>query len=168
MQAIAGDLVELGHTIASTWILGEHQTKDAEPTFEEAQAWCNFDIKDLERADTVIAFTEPKGTMSRGGRHTEFGYALCWAQAGQAPPSGKPYTIHVVGHREHIFYCAPEIIFWSSWEALREHLIREALRGPKAHATETTEGQNRDIIDLGKSADQQQRGTPESTLPSGV
>ena len=148
MQAIAADLTELGHDVCSSWVKGEHKALDNKATFEQLQRWCNIDIKDLEQASLIIAFTEqPGNSHARGGRHVEYGYALAFAQ--NAPHH---VWLHVVGHRENMHYCAPEIVFWNTWEALRAHLIMtSSIR--KADVSSTTEGQNRDILDVKRKDD---------------
>lgn len=61
-------------------------------------------------ADCVVSFTEPKDTSSRrGGRHVEFGGALALGK-----------RLIVIGHRENIFHCLPQVEFFGCWEdALR-------------------------------------------------
>jgi hypothetical protein len=113
MLAYAKDLEGLGYYITSRWVYGEHNitdaqlTNDGDPKDESLRArFAQEDIDDLLAAQTIICFTEaPRTGATRGGRHVEFGVALathkhCW----------------VVGHRENIFYCLPQVRFFPDWE----------------------------------------------------
>ena len=65
------------------------------------------DYDDLCSADCVISFTEEPRTMSnsRGGRHVEHGMAIALGK-----------RVIVVGHRENIFHCLPQVEFFPTWE----------------------------------------------------
>jgi hypothetical protein len=72
-----------------------------------------MDFADVTRSHLCIAFTEPGGTLSgRGGRHTELGIALALNM-----------RVIVVGPREHILHCLPEVEQYDSWEGAREALL---------------------------------------------
>ena len=111
MQRYATQLEEKGHTITSRWIAGNHQISDAalndEGSREQRSLFAEEDWFDLVMADAVISFTEEprKTNTSRGGRHVEFGGALAM---------GKHCS--VVGYRENIFHCLPEVNFYTTWE----------------------------------------------------
>lgn len=109
MREARSALAFLGHVVTSRWIDGDHQNDDAglsaEAKAEERTRFAVEDWQDLMLADCVISFTEePRGTNSRGGRHVEFGAALA---------AGKRCI--VVGFRENVFHCLPQVEFYASW-----------------------------------------------------
>ena len=69
-----------------------------------------LDIEDVDKADAVVLFSEPYGTMvSGGGRHVEFGYAM-----------GRGKKLVVVGPLENIFHWHPDVnIFPKTEYAIR-------------------------------------------------
>src|SRR5580704_6635369 len=103
-RCYAADLIAAGHTVTSTWLAEESEV--------EAHAAANAvrDLADLDRADAIVCFTTPaRATRSRGGRHTEFGYALAKGKA-----------VILVGPRENIFYSLPGVSVFDDWpSALR-------------------------------------------------
>jgi len=109
-------LAMLGHVVTSRWLNGDHQVDDQglsrEAQAEERERFAREDLEDLSGADLCISFTEPpRSTSSRGGRHVEFGFALghgieCW----------------VVGPRENVFHCLPQVSVLPSFEAVLEVL----------------------------------------------
>lgn len=104
------ELEALGHIITSRWLTGNHELADRDDYLTAAQQadrerFASEDWSDVKAADCVISFTEePRGTTSRGGRHVEFGGALM---------AGKRTV--VVGHRENVFHCLPEVEFYPTW-----------------------------------------------------
>ncbi len=109
MQEYRDELAQLGHRIVSRWIEGDHQIDDAGLSLQAKEAerirFAEEDRIDLLSADCVISFTEvPRGSNSRGGRHVEFGMALA-----------RGMKLLVVGHRENVFHCLPEVEFHPSW-----------------------------------------------------
>lgn len=72
-----------GHEVVSRWHHGVPMGDDAYPDAEhrEWRRWSESDLNDIYTADTFVAFTEPQGTRSRGGRHVEWGAALCMVKA---------------------------------------------------------------------------------------
>lgn len=116
MQCYRDQLHALGYQVSSRWINGNHKITDEELS-EEAKAeertrFAMEDAEDLVVADWVISFTEaPRSTNSRGGRHVEFGIAL-----------GLAKHVMVVGHRENIFHCLPQVRFYATWEEALERL----------------------------------------------
>lgn len=142
------DVVQaLGGEVTSRWLNGDHQlANDGTPigedgvalvegeelrsgeTFSEhdrseraAQLRAKFaldDYQDVQRADVVIAFTEPpRSTASRGGRHVELGLALAWQK----------HTI-IVGPRENVFCWLPEVDHYDRW-ATAALAVTRMLRG---------------------------------------
>lgn len=112
MQRHRAQLEARGHTVTSRWINGDHE---GPPEIAQAERtrYAEEDFADLIAAEVVISFTEkPRETStSRGGRHVEFGIALA---------TGKQCI--VVGHRENVFHCLPEVEFYETWEAALETL----------------------------------------------
>lgn len=101
-----------GHEITSRWLNGNHQIDDAglsvEAKQEERTRFAKEDWYDLMDAEMCISFTEtPRSSNSRGGRHVEFGAALA---AGQ--------TCWIVGPRENVFHCLPEVGHRETFEEL--------------------------------------------------
>ena len=98
-----------GHEVTSRWIDGNHQVDDSglsrlSPPEQRIQ-FAQEDVEDLLAADCVISFTEePRSTNSRGGRHVEFGLGL-----------GRGKLLIVVGPRENVFHCLPEVEVFETW-----------------------------------------------------
>ena len=104
-------LAEIDWTVTSRWLNGNHQVADDGMTLpgtrEEARRFCMEDLEDIDRAQLLIAFTEPpRSTASRGGRHVELGYAL-----------GRGMAVMVVGHQENVFCCHPLVEYFVDWES---------------------------------------------------
>jgi len=93
MERIALDLMNAhGYDITSRWVFGGEEGF----TREEIAV---FDLEDVEAADTIIAFSEPYGTLYKGGgRNVELGYAMA---------KGKRCVI--IGERENVFMWHPQI-----------------------------------------------------------
>ena len=115
MRSVRDDLEDLGHTVTSRWIEGHHQasmsTMYSADENSEAKRFAEEDVQDLKSADVVISFTEiPRSHKGAGGRHVEFGMAYALGLG-----------LIIVGHRESVFHCLPEVAFYSTWEdALRD------------------------------------------------
>lgn len=112
------DILETkGCVITSRWLNGNHEVGDMglsdEASAELRQRFALEDWEDLMAADVCINFTEPSRTgPTRGGRHVEFGAALA---------AGK--RVIVVGHRENVFHCLPQVTFFETFEALLNHKV---------------------------------------------
>lgn len=118
MQQHRAELERLGHTVTSRWINGDHQIDDAGLSVQAKEAerirFAQEDQSDLIAAECVISFTEvPRSSNSRGGRHVEHGMALALGK-----------RVIVVGHRENVFHCLPEIEFFENWPDARASLTR--------------------------------------------
>ena len=86
MKEYTEKLEAMGHIVTSRWIKEDfddtdwyHQTK--------------VDIQDIDACDVFVVFTEEKGTMGRGGKDYEAGYAF-----------GKNKPSILVGPVQHQFY----------------------------------------------------------------
>ncbi|MEN6356409.1 MAG: hypothetical protein ABFD83_04915 [Armatimonadota bacterium] len=107
----AAQLAFAGHHITSRWHYGKHEMTEpgADP-----QRFAMEDCNDLWAADMVISFTEePRSGHSRGGRHVEFGMAVILGK-----------KLCVVGYRENIFHCLPEVAFFQTWKDCLESLTK--------------------------------------------
>lgn len=117
LNAYKRELEAWGHIVTSRWLNGEHQRHGADAakaverhnldSYPELGAlFAQDDIDDLIEADIVIAFSERVGAANtgRGGRHVEIGIALALKK-----------RISLIGHRENVFHCLPEIEQWDDW-----------------------------------------------------
>jgi hypothetical protein len=131
LQTYAADLRAFGHTVTSRWIEGNHQLSDAALKDDhgtqglaetERARFASEDWDDLMAADWCISFTEePRSGPSRGGRHVEFGAAMA---------TGK--RLIVVGHRENVFHCLPNVEFFDDWQEAIGTLMGDQEDGPFA------------------------------------
>lgn len=92
MEEIARGLEALGRfEITARWVFG------GENGLNRAQI-AMLDIEDVDRADIVVSFTHPRGTLtSGGGRHVEYGYALA-----------KNKALVIIGECENVFHLHPK------------------------------------------------------------
>lgn len=93
IEGYAERLREAGHDVVSRWHSGM-MGDDRRGSIKDWRRWAHADLSAIDRCEAFIAFTEPQGTYSRGGRHVEWGYAL----ANQLRP------VEVVGPFESQFY----------------------------------------------------------------
>ena len=104
------ELEAMGHEVTARWLFGDHQVSDADLNAGLPDVRIRFareDWADLMGAGCCISFTEaPRSSNSRGGRHVEFGAALAM---------GKQCI--VVGPRENVFHCLPDVIHFETWLA---------------------------------------------------
>ena len=116
----ADELCQLGHIVDCRWLQGLHQLHpkpelvDA-PNFDtpmEAMPFAKDDLEDVANSDLLILFSEhPDSHSKRGGRHVEFGIALALGK-----------QIIVVGPRENIFHCLPQIRRFFTWNQCLIHI----------------------------------------------
>jgi nucleoside 2-deoxyribosyltransferase len=104
----------LGYTVTSTWTDEEAAAncslKDFTGDYHEAMA--DRDLREIEAADVLVAFSVDPDTLTRrGGRHVEFGYAM-----------GKGKSVIVVGPKENIFHHLPNVRRFVNWESFVESL----------------------------------------------
>lgn len=100
MEQIADRLKGCGFDIVARWVYGGEDGLTREQI-------ALLDLEDVDRADAVVSFTHPRGTLtSGGGRHAEFGYALA-----------KGKRVIVIGEREHIFHHHPTVEAYPNLEA---------------------------------------------------
>ena len=90
-----------GFVVVSTWHLEQVKSsvnlEDLSLDYHIETA--TRDLQEIKSADVILSFSEsPNEPHVRGGRHVEFGYGLAL----------KKFMV-VVGPRENIFHCLPEI-----------------------------------------------------------
>ena len=111
-------LQDLGFTVTSTWVNEPHK-----PTLElpdlspgDLRRLASRDLQEIRACDLLVLFTvSPLKATKRGGRHTEFGYAL-----------GLNKRMVICGPCENIFHYLPNVgrfdtfadfkQFWQSFE----------------------------------------------------
>ncbi len=106
----ARQLSAYGFVITSRWLEGRSPLLpdglSEEAAFEQRAYFAQQDWEDLMNADICISFTEPpRSSNTRGGRHVEMGAALA---------IGK--RVIVIGQRENVFHCLPQIEFYQTWQ----------------------------------------------------
>lgn len=101
MRTVAQRLTAMGHLVTSRWVQGTHQCNDDQLLNSEAWAIqiANDDLEDLDQSDTLVLFTDPLRTATRGGKQFEAGYAF-----------HKGLKLYLVGTPEHVFQHRPEWI----------------------------------------------------------
>lgn len=111
----ATDLAVVNHQVTSRWIKGNHQASNDELAGDKGRIFASDDWLDILAAETVISFTEqPRAAVthaSRGGRHVEFGAALAMQK-----------RCIVVGPRENVFHCLPQVIVYPTWDDALSYL----------------------------------------------
>lgn len=110
MQEVAARIREMGHTVTSRWIRGDHEMRDGlsmEASNTERERFAKEDLHDLMQADCIVSFTEPPRvpSVARGGRHVEFGLAY----------AANKLCI-VIGYRENVFHYLPGVRFEENFE----------------------------------------------------
>ena len=103
---------EYGYDITSRWVFG------GEEGFSNEEI-AIFDLEDVLAADTIVAFSEPYGTLYKGGgRNVELGYAMA---------SGKRCIL--IGERENVFTWHPTV---EQFDTLEGWLASEGIRDAKS------------------------------------
>ncbi len=121
MQKYRDILEAAGHTVTSRWINGNHQLSDDglsdQAKISERIRLATEDMSDLLEADMCLFFSEqPRSTATRGGRHVEFGIFL-----------GMNKTCIVIGPRENIFHCLPQVHLFPDFDAFGTLFLNIAL-----------------------------------------
>jgi nucleoside 2-deoxyribosyltransferase len=108
MEICADYLKNCGFEITSSWVYGAEEN---EGRTREQNAI--MDLEDVDKADIVLSFTHPRGTLTTGGgRHVEFGYAHA---------KGKQQVL--IGERENVFHYLPNVEVYpdlGTWLASRK------------------------------------------------
>ncbi len=110
---------DVSFKVVARWLDGNHQVDDrglsVEGESSERERFARENVADVASAYMVISFTEtPRSTSSRGGRHVEMGIAL-----------GMDKRVVVVGPRENVFHCLPQIEIFPTWEECLAMLKKE-------------------------------------------
>lgn len=114
--------------VVSTWLTGPQEGHDAgfsaagltnPANVELAWTYARRDLDDLGTADVLVSFT---GLGARGGRHVEFGTFLMHADL-TAYLGDAPRRMVIVGPREHVFHCHPDVEVFPDWQAFLQHEI---------------------------------------------
>lgn len=136
MNIVAQTITNSGHEVTSRWIKGEHQLMNGKPIGENVEAAINnanltsaeithargmfasIDMEDINVADAIIAFGEPRdicqrdSQAARGGRHVELGYAIALDK-----------EIYVIHYRENIFMSLPRMNFFHTWGEFEQKIL---------------------------------------------
>ena len=130
MNKYATELRSIGYIVDARWLLGNHQIHNNPQAIddyknteipEHGKLFAQDDIYDLINSDIVICFSEIPNTMlGTGGRHVELGLALMW---NHKSTSLLQKQILLIGPRENVFYCLPDIIQYTTWEDCIKSLI---------------------------------------------
>ncbi|XUM19785.1 hypothetical protein ACRAVF_19150 [Bradyrhizobium oligotrophicum S58] len=93
MEVHADRIKAAGIEVTASWVYGEEDGLTREDI-------ATLDLNDVDRCDTLISFTHPRGKLmtAGGGRHVEFGYALA-----------KGKRMVVIGPRENVFHHTPGV-----------------------------------------------------------
>lgn len=127
----AQQLRAYGYVITSRWLEGRSSLSSEglseEAPLEQRASFALQDWEDLMSADVCVSFTEsPRSSNTRGGRHVEMGAALA-AQK----------RVIVVGHRENVFHCLPQVEFYRTWQECFQALVPYACAYPRVPLRET-------------------------------
>jgi nucleoside 2-deoxyribosyltransferase len=92
MEQQAEFLKTKGFEVTSRWVYGAEEQEGMNESDIAV-----MDIGDIDKADAVVSFTEPRGNYTRGGgRHVEFGYGLA-----------KDKRLICIGGKENVFHSYP-------------------------------------------------------------
>ena len=126
----AADLERMGHVITSCWIKGDHEAAPVEAAVDSLPVLdsCRLaqeDLVDLINSDVLINFTEkPSSPHGRGGRHVEFGFAMCMLRLHQLK------AVIVLGPRENVFHALPGVLYHHRWSVPMVNLMLKGLEHP--------------------------------------
>ncbi len=117
MREVRDRLVSKGHEVTSRWIdtHGGTLEKSFTPEYlasnpEFCSTFAQIDVDDLVAADVVVSFTG-NGGGGKGGRHVEFGLGAALNK-----------ELIIVGPRENVFHCLPQVSVVNNAEELVESL----------------------------------------------
>jgi len=120
LQVYASALTELGHHVTSRWLFDESfdvrgsGTDDVPMDLgsDEVRRIAIADLEDIDQAGAVLMFSgvgQPR--RGRGGRHTEFGYALRDSMERSNP------DLILIGERENAFMSLiPDGMIWPDFD----------------------------------------------------
>jgi len=93
-KALALHLTERGHTCTSTWY--DRKVDSYDLTHPDLPGQAKLDIDEVQTCDVLLCITGD--TQTKGGRHTELGYALALHK-----------TVLIFGPREQVFHWLPDV-----------------------------------------------------------
>lgn len=103
MREYGTTLASRGFRVVSTWLT----TLATKETYDQRRYVAAGDLRELDRAGVLLAFTERPGRYFTGGRHVELGYAL-----------GMRKVVVVIGPDENVFHCHPGVLHrFEGWGA---------------------------------------------------
>ncbi len=114
--ALAAELRNSAIPVTARWI-------DQPNTPQDTDAMARMDLADVEAADAVVLLN-PRGWEDRGtgGRHVEFGYALCLARSRRS-------RLFVLGVRSNVFHELTDVVVVSNVGELVALLIGGGIHG---------------------------------------
>ena len=105
LEALSPLLHSVGHECTARWVFGGEDGLSLEDI-------AILDLEDVKKADAVLSFTHPRGTLTPGGgRHVEFGYGLALGK-----------RMILIGPRENVFHSYP---FVEQYDHLMEFIAHE-------------------------------------------
>lgn len=100
MELVADKLKSHGVEVTARWVYGGEDGLTRKDI-------AVLDIDDVAACDTLVTYTQPYGTVTKGGgRHVEFGYALA---------TGK--RLILIGERENVFHHYPNVMAFPTLQA---------------------------------------------------
>ena len=103
IEQYAAALMERGVEVTSNWLWEPEKRHGAEFEDWEFRARANDDLADIDRADTVVMWTQ--WPSSTGGRHGEFLYGVAMGK-----------RVVVIGARENVFQHLAVVEQFDSYE----------------------------------------------------
>jgi nucleoside 2-deoxyribosyltransferase len=118
MQKYAEELKEIGIVCTSSWLAEPHSPaiEMHELSHEEHQTYAQNDVLDVMAADAMVFFTDPTKTITRAGRHVEFGIAIA-----------RCMVVYVIGEPENIFHHLANVYHFATWEEVKHQLLLDTL-----------------------------------------
>lgn len=112
IKSLVPILLENGIHVTSRWL--QESGSETAHLHEFTPKFCRqtayIDLEDINEADTFVFFSEdPTIGTPRGGRHTEFGYAL-----------GMGKRLVVIGGEENIFHYLPQVVHYLDFNSFLE------------------------------------------------
>ncbi len=118
IQEYALELRATGITVTSRWLDETYSpsVQMADVPVEDHRKFSLQDIEDVQSADVLVFFTDPTKTITRAGRHVEFGIAVGLGL-------NRPFPIFVVGlEYENIFHYLGQVTHFPTWQRAAERL----------------------------------------------
>lgn len=108
LKELSLDLSPIGYENVARWLDGAEEGLSREEI-------AVLDLEDVKRADTIILFTHPRGSLQTGGgRFVEFGYALALKK-----------ECIVIGPLENVFMHTPGVKSYETWKEFLDETSRD-------------------------------------------